>query len=264
MGMESVETDDRHVFVRSDRGDVALESITEASERHGIDTGVVASGIGTLKPLNVHYVDRTDFPERSEDPTVDRELEGAWEVTSIDGVVADGEPHLHVTAFDGERTVGDHLEPGPKSTCAASAPVRLFRTEVYDSTHVIVSGSRENSVFGNRTDPETRRRAYRNTNASHRSPTKTDRCPEPYRSSRATEPVASLRGSGIGSATLCSAIGNATHATGRESTMLKYPAGRERGADRGSGTIRDAHHGPLTSIARTRRTRHATAPGAFR
>ena len=122
--MESFEADDGHVFVRLDRGDLALESITEACERHGIDTGIVVSGIGTFKTLNVHYVDRTDLPERSADRNARLELEGAWEVTSVDGVVADGEPHLHVTAFDGDRTVGGHLEPGCEINVLSEVAIR--------------------------------------------------------------------------------------------------------------------------------------------
>lgn len=110
--METFESDDGHVVVRLDRGDLALESLTEACEAHDVDTGVVVSGIGTFSNLNIHYVNRTDLPDDQEDRNVDVELEGAWEVTNVGGVVADGEPHLHVTAFDGERTVGGHLETG--------------------------------------------------------------------------------------------------------------------------------------------------------
>ncbi|WP_121743356.1 PPC domain-containing DNA-binding protein [Natronorubrum halophilum] len=110
--MESFESDDGHVIVRLDRGDMALESIERACEDHGVDTGAVVTGIGTFSTLNVHYVDRTDLPDEQGDRNVDLELDGAWEVTDINGVIADGEPHLHVTAFDGDRTVGGHLEAG--------------------------------------------------------------------------------------------------------------------------------------------------------
>ncbi|WP_224338076.1 PPC domain-containing DNA-binding protein [Haloprofundus halobius] len=110
--METFESDDGHVIVRLDRGDLALESLTEACEEHDVDTGVVVSGIGTFSNLNIHYVNRADLPEEKADRNVDLELNGSWEVTNVGGVVADGEPHLHVTAFDGERTVGGHLEAG--------------------------------------------------------------------------------------------------------------------------------------------------------
>lgn len=110
--MESFESSDGHVIVRLDRGDMALESIERACEEHAVDTGAVVTGIGTFSTLNIHYVDRTDLPDDQSDRNVDLELEGAWELTEINGVIANGEPHLHVTAFDGDRTVGGHLEPG--------------------------------------------------------------------------------------------------------------------------------------------------------
>jgi len=110
--MQTFESEDGHVVVRLDRGDMVLESIERACDAHDVDTGAVISGIGTFSNLNIHYVDRTDLPADQSDRNVDLALEGAWEVTNVNGVIADGEPHLHVTAFDGERTVGGHLEHG--------------------------------------------------------------------------------------------------------------------------------------------------------
>ncbi|ELZ05435.1 PPC domain-containing DNA-binding protein [Natrialba asiatica] len=110
--MNSFESDDGHVIVRLDRGDMALESIERACTAHEVDTGAVVTGIGTFSTLHIHYVDRTDLPDEQADRNASRELTGAWEVTDINGVIANGEPHLHVTAFDGDRTVGGHLEQG--------------------------------------------------------------------------------------------------------------------------------------------------------
>ena len=124
--MESFESDDGHVVVRLDRGDLALESIERACEHHDVDTGAVVSGIGTFSNLNIHYVDRTDLPEEQSDRNVDLELEGAWEITNVGGVIADGEPHLHVTGFDGERTVGGHLEEGCEVNVLGEFTIRKF------------------------------------------------------------------------------------------------------------------------------------------
>ena len=110
--MDTFASDDDHVVVRLDRGDLALESLAEACETHGIDAGVVVSGIATFSTLNIHYVHRTDLPKDQSQRNTNLELSGSWEVTNVNGVVADGEPHLHVTAFDGDRTVGGHLEEG--------------------------------------------------------------------------------------------------------------------------------------------------------
>lgn len=110
--MRSFESDDGHVVVRLDPDDDALRGVREACDRHEIDSGAVVAGIGTFKRLELHYVHTTEFPEDRSDRNTDLSLEGAWEVTNVQGTVADGEPHLHVTAFDGERTVGGHLEEG--------------------------------------------------------------------------------------------------------------------------------------------------------
>ena len=122
--MESFESDDGHVIVRLDRGDMALESIERACEDHDVDTGAVVTGIGTFSNLNIHYVDRTDLPDEQADRNVDLESACAWEVTDINGVIADGEPHLHVTAFDGERTVGGHLEAGCEVNVLGEVTIR--------------------------------------------------------------------------------------------------------------------------------------------
>lgn len=110
--METFTSEEGYVLLRLDRGDLALECIREAVEEHDVDTGIVVSGLGTFSTLNIHYVDRTDLPEEQADRNVTLELEGSWEVTNIQGLVADGDPHLHATAFDGERTVAGHLEEG--------------------------------------------------------------------------------------------------------------------------------------------------------
>lgn len=115
--MRSFQADDGHVILQLHPGDKALESIEEAIEEHDVDTGVVVSGIGSLSKLHIHYVvpydEFPEFPEELDDVDEYLEEEGAWEVGSLQGAIADGEPHLHMTAFDAEsgRMVAGHLEP---------------------------------------------------------------------------------------------------------------------------------------------------------
>jgi hypothetical protein len=115
--MRTFQGDDGHVVVQLHPGDRALESIEDAIEEHDIDTGVVVSGIGSLNKLHVHYVVPYEgFPDLpDEDDEVDEYIheEGAWEVGSLQGAIADGEPHLHITAFEPEsdRMLAGHLEP---------------------------------------------------------------------------------------------------------------------------------------------------------
>ncbi|MFB6156599.1 MAG: PCC domain-containing protein [Haloferacaceae archaeon] len=123
--MESFANED-YVAVRCDPGDMLLESVERALDDHGVRDGAVVSGIGTLRNLHVYYLDTHDLddPRAERDTHVDRD--GCWEVTALSGLVADGEAHLHVTASEGERTLGGHLCPG--SEVNALAEVLVERT----------------------------------------------------------------------------------------------------------------------------------------
>lgn len=116
--MRSFQADDGHVIIQLHPGDKALESIQDAIDEHEIDSGVVVSGIGGLRQLNVHYI--VGYPEFPDPPADDSDIdeviedEGAWEIGSLQGAIANGEPHLHITAFeaDEDRTITGHLEEG--------------------------------------------------------------------------------------------------------------------------------------------------------
>jgi len=89
-------------------GEMLLESIQEACRRKDIRNGAVVSGIGTLKTCHMHYIEHTRFP-----PTdLFFRLEKPLEVLSVSGLIADGEPHLHVVVSCGDSEVyAGHLEP---------------------------------------------------------------------------------------------------------------------------------------------------------
>jgi len=97
-----------HVL-RLDRGDYLLESIEELIKSENICNGVVISGIGTLDYCVLHMVMTTGFPpvqhfEKWEDK--------ALEIASIDGLIANGVPHLHMTVSDDKSAYAGHLEHG--------------------------------------------------------------------------------------------------------------------------------------------------------
>jgi predicted DNA-binding protein with PD1-like motif len=110
--METYESAEGYVVVRLDTGDDALQSLQQACEDHKIDIGAVVSAIGTFRNLRIHYLNTDDLDQPEEDRDTILELNGSWEVSGIQGLIADGEPHLHVTAYDGERTIAGHLEEG--------------------------------------------------------------------------------------------------------------------------------------------------------
>lgn len=108
--MKSFESESGSVVIRLDPGDMALESIRRVCDQHEIETGVVTSGIGTFRNLHVHYFE--GHHPSVNDGNVYLELDGTWEINAVQGLIADGEPHLHVTAFNGEKTIVGHLEEG--------------------------------------------------------------------------------------------------------------------------------------------------------
>jgi predicted DNA-binding protein with PD1-like motif len=97
-----------HVL-RLDKGDYLLESIEEKKKKKNICNAVVLSGIGTLDYCVLHMVMTTGLPpvnhfEKWEDKPL--------EIASIDGIIADGIPHLHMTVSDHQYAYAGHLEYG--------------------------------------------------------------------------------------------------------------------------------------------------------
>lgn len=92
-----------------DPGDLLLEGIEEFIAATGLSDGVVISGIGTLSDCTMHMVTTTDFPAVEVKPTYS---DLALELTSMQGVIAAGTPHIHMNVSDQRTAVGGHLEPG--------------------------------------------------------------------------------------------------------------------------------------------------------
>ncbi|MCL2771819.1 MAG: DNA-binding protein [Oscillospiraceae bacterium] len=97
-----------HVL-RIDRGEYLLESIENFIASKNIRNAAVVSAIGTLDYCVMHMVGTTTLPPVDEFVKwEDKPLE----ITSIDGVIADGSPHLHMTVGDREHAYAGHLEHG--------------------------------------------------------------------------------------------------------------------------------------------------------
>lgn len=98
------------VFVlRLDQGDMLLESIKELIAKEGIKDAVVISAIGTLDMCVLHMVTTTGYPPEEHFERWDNE---PLELVSVDGIIADGEPHLHAVISDSEKAYAGHLENG--------------------------------------------------------------------------------------------------------------------------------------------------------
>jgi uncharacterized protein len=96
------------IRLRLDRGDLLLESIQSAIQAKGIQDGAVLTGVGTLQECTYHFV--TSLAAKAEEEF--KTVKGPMEILSITGLIAAGEPHLHITLSDKSHVFGGHLEKG--------------------------------------------------------------------------------------------------------------------------------------------------------
>ena len=99
----------RTIILRLDQGDYVLESILEVLKKTGITDGYVVSGIGTLDYCVLHMVTTTGYPPVEYYP---KWRDEPLELVSIDGIIANGQPHLHTVISNKEKVFAGHMEPG--------------------------------------------------------------------------------------------------------------------------------------------------------
>lgn len=97
------------VFVVLETGDLLLESICEVARQADIHTGMLLTGIGSLSKARIHTVLTNINPVEE----LYLDIEGPLEVTNFNGIIANYEPHVHITMSDPHmKFYGGHLEPG--------------------------------------------------------------------------------------------------------------------------------------------------------
>ncbi|PYT30033.1 MAG: hypothetical protein DMG58_15250 [Acidobacteria bacterium] len=89
--------------VRLDRGDLLLESIQDVVHKHGIADGAVLTAAGSLQ-----------------------EVKEPMEILNINGMIAGGEPHLHLTLSGAKGAFGGHLEKGCRVLYRAELTIAKF------------------------------------------------------------------------------------------------------------------------------------------
>jgi hypothetical protein len=128
----------RTFVLRLDQGDMVLENINELIAKEGIKDAVVVSAIGTLDMCVLHMVTTTGYPavehfERWENKPL--------ELSSIDGIIADGKPHLHAVVADSEKAYSGHLENGCRVLYLAEIVIMELKsmdlTRVYNDKHIL-------------------------------------------------------------------------------------------------------------------------------
>ncbi len=109
--------------LRLDRGDLLLETILETIEKHNIQDGAVLTAAGSLQECTYHGV--KSLAAKPEQLFTTRK--GPMEILSVNGIIAAGEPHLHMTLSSPEGgAFGGHLEKGCKVLYRAELTIAKF------------------------------------------------------------------------------------------------------------------------------------------
>lgn len=95
-------------ILRIDPGEDVLVTITSFLADSGVRQAVVLGGYGTLAAHHLHWVKHGRFPTEN----VFERGEGGIEILSMNGLVVEGVPHVHVTLSTTEGAYGGHLEEG--------------------------------------------------------------------------------------------------------------------------------------------------------
>jgi len=109
-------------IVRIDPGEDVLAAVEAFLAESGVRQAVVVAGYGTLAAHHLHWVTHNRLPA---DNTFGRGS-GGIEILSMNGLVVEGVPHIHVTLSTPEGAYGGHLEPG----CITYVLCEVFLAEV--------------------------------------------------------------------------------------------------------------------------------------
>jgi len=111
------------IRLRLDRDELLLESIQDTIKKHKIEDGAVLTAAGTLQVCTFHAV--ANMKATPEDKMMTRQ--GPLEILSLNGIIAGGEPHLHMTLGNNQgETTGGHIEPGCKVLYRAEITIARF------------------------------------------------------------------------------------------------------------------------------------------
>ncbi len=111
------------IRMRLDRGDLLLESILDAIQKNGIQDGAVITAAGSLQECTYHGV--KSLAAKPEQLFTTKK--GPMEILQINGMIAAGEPHLHMTLSTPEGgAFGGHLEKGCKVLYRAEITIAKY------------------------------------------------------------------------------------------------------------------------------------------
>ena len=90
------------------RGELLLESIVRTIEEEHIQNAIITSAIGSLQKVVLHRVIGLGREPEDEFITLERPME----LASLQGMIADGQPHFHMVVSDTQAAYTGHLENG--------------------------------------------------------------------------------------------------------------------------------------------------------
>jgi len=108
--------------VRLDRGDLLLETIQDVIQKNEIADGAVLTAAGSLQECTFHRV--KSLADKPEDEFIT--LKEPMEILNINGLIAGGEPHLHMTLAGAHGAFGGHLESGCRVLYRAELTIARF------------------------------------------------------------------------------------------------------------------------------------------
>lgn len=125
------------VIVSLGHDDLLLENLRQVAREADIHTGVIMTGLGSLTRGRIHWVTTNDMPPQ--DKFI--ELMGPLEVVGFSGIIANYEPHVHISLMTADcKFYGGHLEEG----CAVLtlSEISILRTPDIRLTRRLREGTR--------------------------------------------------------------------------------------------------------------------------
>ncbi len=121
MEFGSLEISKVHIL-RIDPGEDILASVEQFIAEANLEQAIVLGGYGTMAAYHLHWVTHNRIPTDN----LFRRGEGGIEILAMNGLVVEGQPHIHVSLSTPDGAFGGHLEPG----CIAYVLCEIFFAEV--------------------------------------------------------------------------------------------------------------------------------------
>ena len=113
-------------ILRVDPGEDILASVEQFIADAKLQQAVVMGGYGTMAAYHLHWVTHNQIPTDN----LFRRGDGGIEILAMNGLIVEGQPHIHIALSNPDGAFGGHLEPG----CIAYVVCEIFFAEVEGTT----------------------------------------------------------------------------------------------------------------------------------